>query len=98
MSNTENQKSDVTSKVMRYGMMACCTVMLLPVAGFFIAGGSIAGLWSNIAVLAPIVLCIGAHAVMFKMMGKSCHSSNKENVADVDVVSQPSRIPVIERV
>lgn len=58
-------------------MMACCAVMLLPIAGFFLAGGTIAGLWSNSAAFMPLVLCVGAHLVMHKMMGKSCQKSSE---------------------
>ncbi len=82
MSNIDDQKSNASSKLMHYGMMVCCAVMLLPVAAFFLAGGSIAGLWSNVGLFAPIVLCIGAHVVMFKVMGKSCHGSKDEEVQD----------------
>lgn len=80
MSDTQDQKPALSSKIMHYGMMVCCAVMLLPVAAFFIAGGSIAGLWSNVGLFAPIALCIGAHVVMHKMMGKSCHGSKQEKV------------------
>jgi hypothetical protein len=52
--------------------------MLLPVAAFFIAGGTIAGLWTNFGLFVPIALCLGAHVVMHKMMGKSCHGSKDE--------------------
>lgn len=78
MSDTRNQKTTVSSKVMHYGMMLCCAVMLVPVAAFFIAGGSIAGLWSNFGLFAPILICLSAHVVMHKMMGKSCHGSKQE--------------------
>ncbi|MFG6665218.1 hypothetical protein ACGYKB_18350 [Sulfitobacter sp. 916] len=44
MSDNQSQKSTGSSKLMQYGMMACCAVMLFPVAAFFIAGGTIAGL------------------------------------------------------
>ena len=60
MSNIDDQKSNASSKLMHYGMMVCCAVMLLPVAAFFLAGGSIAGLWSNVGLFAPIVLCVRA--------------------------------------
>ena len=38
------------SKIMHYGMMVCCAVMLLPIAGYFVAGGTIGGLWGKSAV------------------------------------------------
>lgn len=61
--------------LMRWGMIACCTVMLLPVAGFFLSGGSLAGLAANASLFAPLVLCLGMHVVMHKVMGKSCHGA-----------------------
>lgn len=97
MSEIETPKPNAPSKIMHYGMIVCCTVMLIPVAGFFIAGGSVAGLWSNASVFAPIVLCIGAHAVMFKLMGKSCHSSKTKDVETAVVEIQTSRVPIVER-
>ena len=64
-------------KLMHWGMMACCAVMLLPIAAFLIGGGTVAGLWANATVFAPLVLCVGAHFVMHKMMGRSCHGSDE---------------------
>ncbi len=58
---------------MHWGMTACCALMLLPMAGYFIFGGTVYGLGSNALAFAPLVLCVGAHFVMHKMMGKSCH-------------------------
>jgi len=77
MSGTENQTATGQSRLMHFGMMVCCAVMLSPLAGVFLAGGSIAGLWSNVSVFAPIVICVGAHLLLFKVMGKSCHDSSK---------------------
>ena len=77
MSETENQTSSGQTKLMHHGMIACCAVMLLPFAEFFLSGGTIAGLWSNTGVLAPIELCLGAHLLMFKSVGKSRHGSPK---------------------
>jgi len=84
MSDIEDQKADAPSKLMHYGMMVCCAVMLLPVAAFLLAGGTLAGLWTNVGLFAPIALCIGAHVLMFKMMGKSCHWA-KDDMEHEDV-------------
>ena len=96
MSEIETEKPTGSSKLMKYGMIVCCSVMLLPVAGFLLAGGTIAGLLTNVGLFAPIALCIGAHVLMFKMMGKSCHSSKTEetpeNGSDAELVK--TRIPV----
>lgn len=105
---TENQISEeaasstqsaAAGKVMKWGMAVCCSVMLLPVVAFLIGGGTIAGLWSNAGVFAPIALCIGAHVVLFKMMGKSCHApAKKTETADhVEIPVTASDIPAVQR-
>ncbi|KPN62772.1 Protein of unknown function [Aliiroseovarius crassostreae] len=66
------------SKLMHYGMMACCAIMFLPIVGYLIAGGTIGGLWGNSIAFLPLLLCVGAHFVMHKMMGKSCHGASKK--------------------
>ena len=73
MSNTDEKNAKKGFGLMHAGMAVCCAVMLIPVAGFFVAGGTLAGLTSNLAVFAPIALCIGVHVAMFAVMGKSCH-------------------------
>ncbi|WP_040819059.1 DUF2933 domain-containing protein [Litoreibacter arenae] len=97
MSNIDAEKTDAPSKFMHYGMMACCAVMLLPVAAFFLAGGSIAQLWTNLGIFAPIALCIGVHLLMFKMMGKSCHGTKNETDREAKTEIELSRIPAITR-
>jgi hypothetical protein len=77
MSKMKKQIPKSRSMPMHIGMMACCALMLLPFSAFFFTGGTIAGLWSNASVFAPIVLCMGAHVLLFKVMGKSCHGSHK---------------------
>lgn len=101
MSNTDQKDAHGGSKLMHFGMMACCAVMLLPVAAFLLAGGTIAGMWNNLGLFAPIVLCVGAHVLMFKMMGKSCHSSKDEQKAkvadDTSFEDAPSSVPEVAR-
>jgi len=77
-SETPAQKSS-TMPVMKYVMWACCAVMLLPIAAFVMAGGLAGGLTSGLYVFAPLLLCAGAHVVMHRMMGKSCHGTASEN-------------------
>lgn len=60
---------------MKLGMIACCAVMLVPLAAFLVAGGTLGGLAGNLGLLAPLALCVGAHVVMHRMMGRSCHDS-----------------------
>lgn len=94
------EQDETTAKkgfgLMHAGMAACCAIMLLPVAGFFIAGGTIAGLMGNLGVFAPIALCIGVHVAMFAFMGKSCHGSEKSEKAKADtsdIPLSPTSIP-----
>ena len=61
---------------MKYGMWACCVAMLIPVAGFLVAGGTAGGLTQKLVAFSPLLLCVGAHLVMHKMMGKSCHGAS----------------------
>lgn len=63
--------------LMHAGMAICCAVMLLPIGAFFLAGGTIAGLFTNLGLFAPIALCIGVHVAMFAVLGRSCHGSSK---------------------
>lgn len=58
---------------MKLGMLACCAVMLVPLGGFLVAGGTLGGVAvaGNLGLLAPLALCLGAHG----MMGSSCHES-----------------------
>ena len=83
----ESEKAATQGTVMKWGMMACCAIMLLPVASFLLAGGTIAGLWTNAGLFAPIAICVGAHLVMHRMMGKSCHG---DRVKAQDPVEQPN--------
>ena len=97
MDHQNHRKKPITDRLMHYGMMACCAVMLLPVAGFFLAGGTLAGMWGNAAAFAPLLLCVGAHLVMFKVMGKSCHSTKAKDPVEEMPETVPSAIPVVAR-
>ena len=86
------QENTVQKNTMKLGMIACCVVMFLPIIAFFAAGGTLAGVSGNLAAFAPLLLCVGAHLLMFKLMGKSCHGSEK--VADPGpIVERPTTIP-----
>jgi hypothetical protein len=63
---------------MKFGMMACCAVMLVPLGAFLLAGGTLGGLASNLGLLVPLALCLGAHVVMHRMMGRSCHDGTAD--------------------
>lgn len=97
MPNDVQKETTGSSKLMHYGMMVCCAVMLAPATVFFLAGGTIAGMWSNLGLFAPIALCIGAHVLMFKMMGKSCHSSEKKLDQDPVAITSFEDAQALER-
>lgn len=78
MSSTDSPNKKFPFSFMHTGMAICCTVMLLPIGAFFLAGGTIAGLFTNLELFAPIALCIGVHAMMFVVLGKSCHGKAKD--------------------
>ncbi len=85
---------------MNMAMMACCVIMLLPVGFYFLSGGGVSGLGGNLAAFAPLLLCVGAHFLMHKFMGKSCHSDENESNADSrrEVVDDaPSKVPQVRR-
>ncbi|SEM80712.1 DUF2933 domain-containing protein [Palleronia pelagia] len=67
-------------KLMTYGMIACCAVMLAPVAAFFLSGGGADGLWRNAGLFAPLVLCVGAHLLLHRVKEKSCHGADAPTV------------------
>ncbi|MCF3595048.1 DUF2933 domain-containing protein [Rhodobacteraceae bacterium LMO-12] len=83
-------QSGTPANLMKYGMWACCAVMFVPIAIYFAAGGLSAGVTSNIFVFAPLLLCVGAHFVMHRFMGKSCHNTSK----DTDIAAEKAPIPV----
>ena len=74
--DAENAKS-ASPPLMKYGMWACCAVMLAPVGAYLVAGGSLAGSGGNLVAFAPLALCLGMHLVLHKFMGESCHSGAK---------------------
>ena len=79
----DTHRSKFGGTLMKYGMWACCALMLLPVVWYFAAGDADGGLTQNIVAFAPILLCVGAHFLMFKTMGESCHGeSDDEKTAD----------------
>lgn len=97
MHHDNPNKKPIADKFMHYGMMACCVVMLLPVIGFFLAGGTLAGMWGSAAAFAPLLLCVGAHLVMFKVMGKSFHSTKAKDSVEEMPETVPSAIPFVAR-
>ena len=91
MNSSDQEKQPQNSKMMHVGMWVCCAVMLLPLLVFFARGGTLSGLQDSFGVLTPIILCLGAHGVMFFFMGKSCHGGSKSSDSNAPV---PSKAPV----
>ena len=61
------------------GHAASAARFFLPEAAHFLV------LQDSLGVLAPIVLCLGAHGVMFFFMGKSCHGGSKSSNSNAPV-------------
>lgn len=76
-------KPGLSGSMMKLGMMACCAIMLAPVAVFILAGGTIGGLWSGAAIFAPLLLCVGAHVLIHRAMNKSGQTAAPETHATV---------------
>ncbi len=85
---------DTGGKLMKWGMMACCVVMFVPIGLYFLAGGAVGGVTESLGLFAPVALCIGAHFFMHKVMGKSCHPAADENKQEQPqaVEAEPARL------
>lgn len=53
--------------------------MMVPIALVLLGGASIGAVFSNAGLILPLVLCLGMHFVMHRMMGRSCHSGVEES-------------------
>lgn len=60
-------------------MMIACCVPMFAVAGVVVWQNGIgADLKSTLTAIAPLAVCIGAHLLMHKKLGKSCHGKNSQ--------------------
>jgi hypothetical protein len=76
--STHNQKPDL-KKIGNWIMVACCVPMVIG-AGILLWAMGPDATWSNrISTLAPLALCFGAHFVMHKLIGRSCHNTQNVN-------------------
>ena len=67
-------------------MMACCVAMVAAF-GFVIFTAPAGQSWGASALTAlPLLACVGAHLIMHRFMGKSCHGStgSSEETATVN--------------
>ena len=84
------------ANVMKLSMLACCAMMALPIGIYVAAGGTPSDAIGNLAIFAPLLLCTGAHFLMFKLMGKSCHGARtQKSIAPVPVIERSTVIPAI---
>lgn len=82
--------------LMNLGMMACCAVMLLPIAAFFLMGGTITGIAGMATAFAPLLICLALHGALFLVLGKSCHGKADETEAPA-VREAATEIPAVAR-
>ena len=66
------------SLFMRYGMPVCCVVMTLPIAGYLLSGGTIGGPLNDLALVVPLLACVGMHFALRRLPGKSSHGRHDE--------------------
>ncbi len=74
-SDHDADSSSRPNRLMHFGMLACCAIMLLPLAGLLAAGATLGDLWSNVGVFLPLLLCVGGHLFIHRVMGRSCHET-----------------------
>ena len=78
------------------GMMACCAVMLVPVAAFFLLGGTITGIAGMATAFAPLLICLALHGALFLFMGKSCHGKAEDGGTPA-VREAPTDVPAVAK-
>lgn len=76
----------------KLGMAACCIIMMVPIAFFLLSGASIGAVFSNAGLILPLVLCLGMHFVMHRLMGRSCHG---DKTKDVETTREPEDFAAI---
>ena len=62
----------------RYGMLVCCVAMTLPIVGYLLGGGTFGGLLDDLALVVPLLACVGTHFVLYRLLGRSCHGRHEE--------------------
>lgn len=87
-----------TMKGLKLGMAACCAAMLVPVGAYVLGGGAVTSLGAAATALAPILLCLGAHGLMFVLMGRSCHGDARTRIEPAAVPRPvPTNVPAVAR-
>ena len=70
----------------RYGILVCCVAMTLPIAGYLLSGGSFGGLLDDLALVVPVLACVGMHFALHRLPGRSRHGGHDER----DTPASPS--------
>ena len=88
------RSGDATNRfgIVHAGMAVRCAPMLIPVAGFLVAVGTVAGPGSVPVMFALITLCLGVYVAMFTFTGKACQGTSGkpiEGVSFEDLVPMP---------
>ena len=65
---------------MGYVMSACCVVMFLPVGRYLLSGGLSPDCY-NLALVVPLLACVGMHLALHRLTGKSCHGEHQNREA-----------------
>lgn len=60
----------------RYAMWICCAAMLLPLGVYLLAGETVRGTLQTLGLLLPLAICLGVHALMHRLTGRSCHGGH----------------------
>lgn len=60
----------------RYGMLVCWVAMTLSIAGYLLSGGTSGGLLDDLALVVPLLACVGMHFVLHRLPGRSCHGGH----------------------
>ncbi|WP_165802933.1 MULTISPECIES: DUF2933 domain-containing protein [Rhodobacterales] len=84
------ERRQTSDMIMKYGMCACCVIMVAPVILYFAEGGFSGGMLNSAIVFALLLVCLGAHFAMHRLMGKSCHGAAKGEEA----VTAKTQIPI----
>ena len=66
------------SLFMRYGMLVCCIAMTLPIAGYLLSGGTFGGLLDDLALVVPLLACVGMHFALHRLPRRSRHGGHDE--------------------
>lgn len=78
----DKTKTATTDRVIHAGMLICCGIMVAPLVLFLLNGGAVTDILGNIGLLLPLVVCLGAHFLVHRFMGVSCHKEKEADSAD----------------